>query len=118
MIGHPVFKDRLNNNSGQEMISQPLRLQRTDKSVFRMMLCGRELVVQGRDERNHKISQTQTLSRKDIDSYSLDELSGMLTDKLEVDKRMESALQKLILRTLNGDGSHSTPVYVFCDQSI
>ena len=45
-------------------------------------------------------------------------LPGMLTDKLEVDKKVQLALEQLILRTLNGDGSHSMPVCVVCDQFI
>ena len=45
-------------------------------------------------------------------------LPGMLTDKLEVDEKVQLALEQLILRTLNGDGSHSMPVCVVCDQFI
>ena len=43
-------------------------------------------------------------------------LLGMLTDKLEVDEKVKSALEQLIQRTVNGDGSHSMPVCVICDQ--
>ena len=52
------------------------------------------------------------------DTSSHSKLPGMLTDKLEVDEKVESALKHLILRTLNGDGSHSMPVCVVCDQFI
>ena len=45
-------------------------------------------------------------------------LPGMLTDKLEVDEKVKSALEQLIQRTVNGDGSHSMPVCVICDQFI
>ena len=45
-------------------------------------------------------------------------LLGMLTDKLEVDEKVKSALEQLIQRTVNGDGSHSMPVCVVCDQFI
>ena len=45
-------------------------------------------------------------------------LPGMLTDKLEVDEKVQLALKQLILRTLNSDGSHSMPVCVVCDQFI
>ncbi|EJK49125.1 hypothetical protein THAOC_32029 [Thalassiosira oceanica] len=37
------------------------------------------------------------------DTSSHSKLPGMLTDKLEVDQKVESALKHLILRTLNGD---------------
>ncbi|EJK72179.1 hypothetical protein THAOC_06316 [Thalassiosira oceanica] len=55
------------------------------------------------------------------DTSSHSKLSGMLTDKLEVvNENVKSALQHLILRTLNGtgDGSYSMPVCVVCDQLI
>ena len=52
------------------------------------------------------------------DTASHLKLLGMLTDKLEVDEKVKSALDQLILRTLNGDGSHSMPVCVVCDQFI
>ncbi|EJK57458.1 hypothetical protein THAOC_22493, partial [Thalassiosira oceanica] len=52
------------------------------------------------------------------DTSSHSKLPGMLTDKLEVDQKVESTLKHLILRTLNGDGSHSMPVCVVCDQFI
>ena len=42
----------------------------------------------------------------------------MLSDKLEVEEKVKSALEQLILWTLNGDGSHSMPVCVVCDQFI
>ena len=45
-------------------------------------------------------------------------LPGMLTVKLEVDEKVQLALEQLILRTLNDDGSHSMPVCVVCDQFI
>ena len=50
-------------------------------------------------------------------------LPGMLTDKLEVDKKVKSALEQLIQRTLNGDGSSAAAVSVesssvVCEQFI
>ena len=63
-------------------------------------------------------AQIDVLKAGSDDTASHLNLPGMLTDKLEVGEKVKSALEQLIQRTVNGDGSHSMPVCVICDQFI
>ncbi|EJK47693.1 hypothetical protein THAOC_33568 [Thalassiosira oceanica] len=106
---------RLQNEARRKKASRamsPVRSQNSSESDAVM----EDVDSSSSDESSDESMNDNVQMTSDTSSHS--KLSGMLTDKLEVDENVKSALQHLILRTLNGDGSHSMPVCVVCDQLI
>ncbi|EJK45486.1 hypothetical protein THAOC_35898 [Thalassiosira oceanica] len=106
---------RLQNEDARKKASRamsPVRSQESSDSDVVMI----DVDSSSSDESSDESMNDNIQMTSDTSSHS--KLPGMLTDKLEVDQKVESALKHLILRTLNGDGSHSMPVCVVCDQFI